>query len=179
MLVTSKGWQTLSGRGGQHNFIHSDIIPLCDSNISLRHVCLAYQASLDPEMIHATPVYMQSALSHYFNDLNTPEKLDLDETLATGVLLCSVSVSFGVAHGQKTWLMEADKLPVHLDTSVGGITRSSSTQRPPTQNSTASPHKSPHRGDWTARHSMFYIKQDHCVPQPVEVTCRSEQAIRR
>ncbi|KAJ3461035.1 hypothetical protein MRS44_011902 [Fusarium solani] len=37
--------------------------------------------------------YMQSALSHYFNDLNTPEKLDLDETLATGVLLCSVSIN--------------------------------------------------------------------------------------
>ncbi|KAM6529266.1 hypothetical protein FALCPG4_007413 [Fusarium falciforme] len=90
---TSKGWQTLSGRGGQHNFVHSDIIPLCHSNISLRHVCLAYQASLDPDMIHATPVYMQSALSHYFDDLNTPEKLDLDETLATGVLLCSVSIN--------------------------------------------------------------------------------------
>lgn len=78
-------------------------------------------------MIHATPIYMQSALSHYFNDLNTPEKLDLDETLATGVLLCSVSVSFGVAHRQKMWLMEVDKLSVHLDTSVGRITRSSST----------------------------------------------------
>ncbi|RSL82899.1 hypothetical protein BHE90_005612 [Fusarium euwallaceae] len=90
---TSKGWQTLTGRAGQHSFIRSDIIPLCDSNISLRHVCLAYQASLDPEMIYATPIYMQSALSHYFNDLNTPEKLDLDETLATGVLLCSVSIN--------------------------------------------------------------------------------------
>lgn len=93
-------------------------------------------------MTHATPVYMQSALSHYFNDLNTAEKLALDETLATGVLLCSVSVSFGVAHGRKTGLMEADKLSVHLDTSFGRVTRGSSTQRPPAQYSAASPHKS-------------------------------------
>lgn len=76
-------------------------------------------------MIHATPIYMQSALSHYFNDLNTPEKLNLDETLATGVLLCSVSVSFGVAHKQATLLMETDKLFVHLDTSARRIAWSS------------------------------------------------------
>jgi hypothetical protein len=60
----------------------------------LKHVCLAYQASFDIEAVHLAPVYMQSALSHYVNDLNTPEKLDLDATLATEVMLCSVSVSF-------------------------------------------------------------------------------------
>jgi hypothetical protein len=36
---------------------------------------------------------MQLALSGYLQDLATPEKLQLDATLATGVLLCSVSVS--------------------------------------------------------------------------------------
>jgi hypothetical protein len=91
--VSTTGYQTLTGRDGQDGLFKSDILPLCDSCVSLRQVCLAYQASLDTEMVHLTPIYMQSALSHYFGDLNTPEKLELDATLATGVLLCSLSVS--------------------------------------------------------------------------------------
>jgi hypothetical protein len=91
--VSTTGYQTLTGRDGQEGLFKSDILPLCNSCVSLRQVCLAYQASLDTEMVRLTPIYMQSALSHYFNDLNTPEKLELDATLATGVLLCSLSVS--------------------------------------------------------------------------------------
>ncbi|KAJ5035864.1 hypothetical protein NUH16_003725 [Penicillium rubens] len=86
-------YQTLTGRDGQDGLFKSDILPLCNSCVSLRQVCLAYQASLDTEMVRLTPIYMQSALSHYFDDLNTPEKLELDATLATGVLLCSLSIN--------------------------------------------------------------------------------------
>ncbi|KAM5354658.1 hypothetical protein ACJ41O_001305 [Fusarium nematophilum] len=89
----TKGYQTLTGRAGTDTLFKSDILPLSNSCVPLRQVCLAYQASLDMETVQWTPIYMQLALSHYFNDLNTPEKLDLDATLATGVLLCSVSVS--------------------------------------------------------------------------------------
>ena len=91
--VSTTGYQTLTGRDGQDGLFKSDILPLCNSCVSLRQVCLAYQASLDTEMVRLAPIYMQSALSHYFDDLNTPEKLELDATLATGVLLCSLSVS--------------------------------------------------------------------------------------
>lgn len=71
----------------------SDILPLCEESISLKHACLAYQASLDIDTSHLTPLYMQSALSNYLNDLENPSMLRQDVTLATGVLLCSVSVS--------------------------------------------------------------------------------------
>ncbi|KAF5003723.1 hypothetical protein FDECE_9745 [Fusarium decemcellulare] len=89
----STGYQTLTGRAGQDTLLKSDILPLCDTSVPLRQVCLAYQASLDTETMKWTPMYMQSALSYYFDDLNSPEKLDLDATLATGVLLCSVSIN--------------------------------------------------------------------------------------
>ncbi|KAM5377486.1 hypothetical protein ACJZ2D_004855 [Fusarium nematophilum] len=89
----TKGYQTLTGRAGTDTLFKSDILPLSNSCVPLRQVCLAYQASLDMETVQWTPIYMQLALSHYFNDLNTPEKLDLDATLATGVLLCSVSIN--------------------------------------------------------------------------------------
>ncbi|KAH7133786.1 hypothetical protein EDB81DRAFT_871216 [Dactylonectria macrodidyma] len=91
-FVTS-GHLTLTGRSGQGSVLMSDIVPLCDTSTSLRQTCLAYQASLEEEARHLTPIYLQSALSGYFEDLARPEKLELDATLATGVLLCSVSIS--------------------------------------------------------------------------------------
>lgn len=75
------------------NFFRRDVIPLCDSCQPLRYACLAYQASLTDDRGRITPAYMQLALSGYLEDLATPEKLQLDATLATGVLLCSISVS--------------------------------------------------------------------------------------
>ncbi|KAH7259290.1 uncharacterized protein BKA55DRAFT_592054 [Fusarium redolens] len=62
-------------------------------SICLKHACLAYQASLDVGTSHLTPLYMQSALSNYLNDLDNPSMLCQDVTLATGVLLCSVSIN--------------------------------------------------------------------------------------
>lgn len=91
--VATNGYQTLTGRAGSDTLFKTDILPLLGSCVALRHVCLAYQASLGVDTASLTPIYMQSALSHYFEDLNSPEKIELDATLATGVLLCSVSVS--------------------------------------------------------------------------------------
>ncbi|KAH7022028.1 hypothetical protein EDB80DRAFT_1005 [Ilyonectria destructans] len=91
-FVTS-GHLTLTGRNGQGSLLKSDILPLCETSPSLRQICLAYQASLEEDSRHLTPIYLQSALSGYFEDLATPEKLELDATLSTGVLLCSVSIS--------------------------------------------------------------------------------------
>lgn len=87
------GHLTLTGRTGSVNFFRRDVIPLCDDCEPLRHACLAYQASLEDEGKRITPTYMQLALSGYLQDLATPEKLQLDATLAAGVLLCSVSIS--------------------------------------------------------------------------------------
>lgn len=91
-IVVTSGHLTLTGRNGQGSLLKSDILPLCETSPSLRQTCLAYQASLEEGSRHLTPIYLQSALSGYFEDLATPEKLELDATLSTGVLLCSVSV---------------------------------------------------------------------------------------
>ncbi|CAJ0546566.1 Ff.00g011930.m01.CDS01 [Fusarium sp. VM40] len=90
---TTTGYQTLTGRAGQDTLFRSDVLPLCESSISLRNACLAYQASLSADTSRWTPIYMQSALSNYLGDLDTPSRLTQDVTLATGVLLCSVSIN--------------------------------------------------------------------------------------
>lgn len=90
---TTIGYQTLTGRAGHDTTFKSDILPLCEDSICLKHACLAYQASLDVDTSHLTPLYMQSALSNYLNDLENPSMLCQDVTLATGVLLCSVSIN--------------------------------------------------------------------------------------
>ncbi|KAF5675081.1 hypothetical protein FCIRC_7554 [Fusarium circinatum] len=88
---TTIGWQTITGRAGHDTMFKSDILPLCQDSICLKHACLAYQASLDIDTSHMTPLYMQSALSNYLNDLENPSMLCQDVTLATGVLLCSIN----------------------------------------------------------------------------------------
>ncbi|KLO80296.1 uncharacterized protein LW93_6506 [Fusarium fujikuroi] len=90
---TTIGYQTITGRAGHDTMFKSDILPLCEESISLKHACLAYQASLDIDTSHLTPLYMQSALSNYLNDLENRSMLRQDVTLATGVLLCSVSIN--------------------------------------------------------------------------------------
>ncbi|KAF5702089.1 hypothetical protein FGLOB1_9816 [Fusarium globosum] len=90
---TTIGYQTITGRAGHDTMFKSDILPLCEESISLKHACLAYQASLHIDTSHLTPLYMQSALSNYLNDLENPSMLRQDVTLATGVLLCSVSIN--------------------------------------------------------------------------------------
>ncbi|KAF5973616.1 hypothetical protein FBULB1_8189 [Fusarium bulbicola] len=90
---TTIGWQTITGRAGHDTMFKSDILPLCEDSICLKYACLAYQASLDIDTSHLTPLYMQSALSNYLNDLENPSMLCQDVTLATGVLLCSVSIN--------------------------------------------------------------------------------------
>ncbi|KAF5599117.1 hypothetical protein FPCIR_2513 [Fusarium pseudocircinatum] len=90
---TTIGWQTITGRAGHDTMFKSDILPLCEDSICLKHACLAYQASLDIDTSNLTPLYMQSALSNYLNDLENPSMLCQDVTLATGVLLCSVSIN--------------------------------------------------------------------------------------
>jgi hypothetical protein len=94
-IVRTSGYQTLTDRAGQsqNTVFTSCILPLSDSCIALKQACIAYQASLNSVTSHHTPVYMESALSNYLSDLDNPDRLSQDVTLATGVLLCSVSVS--------------------------------------------------------------------------------------
>lgn len=89
----SNGHLTLAGRTGQGSLLKSEILPLCDSSVSLRQTCLAYQASLEEHSKHLMPIYLQSALASYFDDLSKPDRLEMDATLSAGILLCSVSVS--------------------------------------------------------------------------------------
>ena len=94
-IVRTSGYQTLTDRAGQsqNTVFTSCILPLSDGCIALKQACIAYQASLSSTTSHYTPLYMESALSNYLSDLDNPDRLSQDVTLATGVLLCSVSVS--------------------------------------------------------------------------------------
>jgi hypothetical protein len=57
---------------------------------------------------------MQSALSNYLSDLDTPSRLTQDVTLATGVLLCSVSVSKDKKSKTFMLLTLLDQFALHL-----------------------------------------------------------------
>ncbi|KAF7523221.1 hypothetical protein G7054_g11848 [Neopestalotiopsis clavispora] len=87
------GYLTLTGRSGPDNLFKSEIIPLCGSRMALRHACVAYQASLEDDCQSLTASYLQLALSEYSLELQQPERLQEDATLATGILLCSVSIN--------------------------------------------------------------------------------------
>ncbi|CAG7566045.1 unnamed protein product [Fusarium equiseti] len=91
----TSGYQTLTDRAGQsqNTVFTSCILPLSDSCMALKQACIAYQASLSSATNHYTPLYMESALSNYLSDLDNPDRLSQDVTLATGVLLCSVSIN--------------------------------------------------------------------------------------
>ena len=52
---------------------------------------MAYQASLEDDK-ELTGTYLERALYGYYNNLFQHDELVKDSTLATGVLLCSVSV---------------------------------------------------------------------------------------
>ncbi|KAK2760463.1 C6 finger domain-containing protein [Colletotrichum kahawae] len=87
------GYLTLTGRSGDGGLMKSDILPMRKTSPSLCNTFAAYQASVTDEYRHLMPVYLQLGISGYINDLQSPENLYRDEIIATGVLLCSVSIS--------------------------------------------------------------------------------------
>lgn len=121
LIVSLSGYLTLTGRSGPDNLFKSEIIPLCGSRMALRHACVAYQASLEDNCQSLTASYLQLALSEYSLELQQPERLREDATLATGILLCSVSVrnvTNFVISGADTCL---DQQFIHLDATFARI----------------------------------------------------------
>ncbi|ETS84449.1 hypothetical protein PFICI_02474 [Pestalotiopsis fici W106-1] len=90
---STSGYLTLTGRSGPDNLFSSEIIPLCETRPALRHAFVAYQAGLEDDCQSVTASYLQLALSEYSLELQQPERLQEDATLATGILLCSVSIN--------------------------------------------------------------------------------------
>ncbi|KAH8649978.1 hypothetical protein BX600DRAFT_473903 [Xylariales sp. PMI_506] len=89
----SHGHLTLTGRSGSTTLFGSSVLPLLENCITLQQVCIAYQTGLEETYQYLTPIYLQATLSQYLLDICDKEKLGLDETLITGVLLCSVSIT--------------------------------------------------------------------------------------
>ncbi|KAL0940438.1 C6 finger domain-containing protein [Colletotrichum truncatum] len=87
------GYLTLTGRSGEGGLMKTDVIPMRNSSRSLRYTFAAYQASLVEEYRHLMPTYLQMGISGYIEDLHSPDGFNADSTLATGILLCSVSLS--------------------------------------------------------------------------------------
>ncbi|KAF0322354.1 C6 finger domain-containing protein [Colletotrichum asianum] len=87
------GYLTLTGRSGDGGLMKLDILPMRKTSNSLCNTFAAYQASLTNEYRQLMPVYLQLGISGYINDLQSSDNLHRDEILATGVLLCSVSIN--------------------------------------------------------------------------------------
>ncbi|KAH9234439.1 hypothetical protein K456DRAFT_1761723 [Colletotrichum gloeosporioides 23] len=87
------GYLTLTGRSGDGGLMKSYILPMRKTSTSLCNTFAAYQASLTDKYRHLMPVYLQLGISGSINDLQSPDNLYRDEILATGVLLCSVSIN--------------------------------------------------------------------------------------
>ena len=73
------------------NLLISEVVPMSEHCLPLRNVCMAYQASLEGDK-ELTGIYLERGLYGYYSNLFQHDELVKDSTLATGVLLCSVSV---------------------------------------------------------------------------------------